>query len=154
MASLVRDRQNLAVAMEAPETRYARSGDYSIAYQVVGEGELDLVYVPGLASHLEVFWEEPAYSRFLYRLASFSRLILMDRLGTGLSDRLPAGKAATFEQRMDDIRAVMDAVGSGARRRARMVRGSGAVRHLRGNLSAADHRARHVRGNAPACQGR
>jgi class 3 adenylate cyclase len=112
VASLAGYRQNLAVATEAPETRYARSGDYSIAYQVVGEGELDLVYVPGLASHLEVFWEEPAYSRFLHRLASFSRLILMDRLGTGLSDRLPPNQASTFEQRMDDIRAVMDAVGS------------------------------------------
>jgi class 3 adenylate cyclase len=98
--------------MEAPETRYARSGDYSIAYQVVGQGDLDLVYVPGLASHIEVFWEEPAYSRFLHRLASFSRLILMDRLGTGLSDRLPANQVSTYEQRMDDIRAVMDAVGS------------------------------------------
>jgi class 3 adenylate cyclase len=98
--------------MEAPETRYARSGNYSIAYQVVGQGDLDLVYVPGLASHMEVFWEEPAYSRFLHRLASFSRLILMDRLGTGLSDRLPANQVSTYEQRMDDIRAVMDAVGS------------------------------------------
>ena len=112
MASVVGDGQNLSVATEAPETRYARSGEYSIAYQVVGEGELDLVYVPGLASHLEVFWEEPAYSRFLHRLASFSRLILMDRLGTGLSDRLPPSQASIYEQRMDDIRAVMDAVGS------------------------------------------
>jgi class 3 adenylate cyclase len=100
------------VATEAPETRYARSGEYSIAYQVVGEGDIDLVYVPGLASHLEVFWEEPAYSRFLHRLTSFSRLILMDRLGTGLSDRLPTNEVSTYEQRMDDIRAVMDAVGS------------------------------------------
>ncbi len=100
------------MATEAPETRYARSGEYSIAYQVVGDGEFDLVYVPGLASHLELFWEEPAYSRFLHRLASFSRLILMDRLGTGLSDRLPPNQASTYEQRMDDIRAVMDAVGS------------------------------------------
>jgi len=98
--------------MGSPETRYARSGEFSIAYQVVGEGEFDLVYVPGLASHLELFWEEPAYSRFLHRLASFSRLILMDRLGTGLSDRLPPNEASTYEQRMDDIRAVMDAVGS------------------------------------------
>jgi class 3 adenylate cyclase len=112
VTSLVGDSQNLVVATEAPETRYARSGEYSIAYQVVGDGDFDLVYVPGLASHLEVFWEEPAYSRFLHRLASFSRLILMDRLGTGLSDRLPPQKASTFEQRMDDIRAVMDAVGS------------------------------------------
>jgi class 3 adenylate cyclase len=99
------------VATDAPTTRYARSGEYSVAYQVVGEGEIDLVYVPGLASHLELFWEEPAYSRFLHRLASFSRLILMDRLGTGLSDRIP-NQVSTPEQRMDDIRAVMDAVGS------------------------------------------
>ena len=112
MAALVGDRQNLVVATETPETRYARSGEFSIAYQVVGDGDLDLVYVPGLVSHLELFWEEPAYSRFLHRLASFSRLILMDRLGTGLSDRLPVGEASTYEQRMDDIRAVMDAVGS------------------------------------------
>ncbi len=95
----------------APETHYARSGEYSVAYQVVGEGDRDLVYLPGFASHLELFWEEPAYSRFLHRLASFSRLILIDRLGTGLSDRLTLGTASTFEQRMDDISAVMDAVG-------------------------------------------
>ena len=112
MAALVGDRQNLVVATETPETRYARSGEYSIAYQVVGDGDLDLVYIPGFASNLEVFWEEPAYSRFLHRLASFRRLILMDRLGTGLSDRLPPNQASTYEQRMDDIGAVMDAVGS------------------------------------------
>jgi class 3 adenylate cyclase len=100
------------MAIVTPRTRYARSGEFSIAYQVVGEGELDLIYVPGLASHIELFWEQPAYSRFLHRLASFSRLILMDRLGTGLSDRLPASEVSTFEQRMDDIRAVMDAAGS------------------------------------------
>jgi class 3 adenylate cyclase len=100
------------MAAETPTTRYARSGEFSIAYQVVGEGELDLVYVPGFASHLEVFWEEPRYSRFLRRLSSFSRLILLDRLGTGLSDRLPPGEVSTLEQRMDDIVAVMEAVGS------------------------------------------
>jgi len=110
MLSVV-DRQNLAVAPEAPETRYARSGEYSIAYQVVGEGDLDLVYLPGFASHLEVFWEQPAYSRFLHRLSSFSRVILIDRLGTGLSDRLPPDQISTLEQRMDDISAVMDEVG-------------------------------------------
>jgi class 3 adenylate cyclase len=98
------------VATVAPQTRYARSGEFSIAYQVVGEGELDLIYLPGFASHLEVFWEEPRYSRFLHRLASFSRLSLIDRLGTGLSDRLSPGEASTLEQRMDDIRAVMDAL--------------------------------------------
>jgi class 3 adenylate cyclase len=100
------------VAVTTPKTRYALSGEFSIAYQVVGEGDLDLVYMPGFASHLEVFWEEPRYSRFLHRLASFSRLILIDRLGTGLSDRLPPGEASTLEQRGDDILAVMDAVGS------------------------------------------
>jgi class 3 adenylate cyclase len=111
VASVVAYRQNLAVATEAPETRYARSGEYSIAYQVVGEGDVDLVYLPGFASHLEAFWEEPLYSRFLRRMSSFSRLILIDRLGTGLSDRLPPDRAATLEQRMDDIRAVLDALG-------------------------------------------
>jgi pimeloyl-ACP methyl ester carboxylesterase len=100
------------MADETPRTRYARSGDYSVAYQVVGDGDVDLVYVPGFASHLEVFWEQPQYSRFLRRLASFSRLILIDRLGTGLSDRLPPGRASTVDERMDDIREVMDAVGS------------------------------------------
>jgi class 3 adenylate cyclase/pimeloyl-ACP methyl ester carboxylesterase len=110
MTRFVGDGQNLVVATEAPETRYARSGEYSIAYQVVGEGEFDLVYMPGFASHLEVFWEQPAYSRFLHRLASFSRVILIDRLGTGLSDRLPPDRTSTLEQRMDDIRAVMDTV--------------------------------------------
>jgi class 3 adenylate cyclase len=111
MATFVVDGENLAVAAVTPETRYARSGEYSIAYQVIGEGDLDIVYLPGFASNLEVFWEEPRYSRFLHRLASFSRLILIDRLGTGLSDRLPPGEAAILEQRSDDIGAVMDAVG-------------------------------------------
>jgi class 3 adenylate cyclase len=106
------DRQNLAVVPETPQTRYARSGEYSIAYQVVGEGDIDLVYLPGFASHIEVFWEQPAYSRFLHRLASFSRVILIDRLGTGLSDRLPTDQISTLEQRMDDITAVMDEIGS------------------------------------------
>ena len=99
------------MAAVTPKTRYARSGEYSIAYQVVGEGDMDLIYMPGFASNLEVFWEEPRYSRFLHRLASFSRLILIDRLGTGLSDPLPPGETATLEQRVDDIGAVMDAVG-------------------------------------------
>jgi pimeloyl-ACP methyl ester carboxylesterase len=99
------------MATTTPRTSYAKSGEYSIAYQVVGEGALDLVYIPGFASNLEVFWEEPHYSRFLHRLASFARVVLIDRLGTGLSDRLPPGEAAILEQRIDDIGAVMDAVG-------------------------------------------
>jgi len=94
------------------QTRYARSGDVHIAYQVVGEGPFDLVYVPGWVSHVELAWEEPTLARFLGRLASFSRLILFDKRGTGLSDRVSDDKLPTLEERMDDLRAVMDAVGS------------------------------------------
>ncbi len=93
-------------------TRYARSGDVNIAYQVVGEGLLDLVFVMGWVTHLDYFWEEPSFARFLRRLASFSRLILFDKRGTGLSDRVPLAELPTLEQRMDDVRAVMDAAGS------------------------------------------
>jgi pimeloyl-ACP methyl ester carboxylesterase len=99
-------------ALVRPETRYARSGDVHIAYQVVGEGTLDLVFVMGWVSNLDWFWEEPSFARFLRRLASFSRLILFDKRGTGLSDRVPDGDLPTLEQRMDDVRAVMDAAGS------------------------------------------
>ena len=95
-----------------PETRYARSGDVNIAYQVVGDGPLDLVFVMGWITHLEYFWQEPSFARFLRRLASFSRLILIDKRGTGLSDRVPLHQLPTLEQRMDDVRAVMEAVGS------------------------------------------
>ncbi|MGH2347946.1 MAG: alpha/beta fold hydrolase, partial [bacterium] len=98
--------------MDRPQTRYARSGDVNIAYQVIGGGALDLVYVMGWVSHLDLFWEDPSYGRFLNRLASFSRLILFDKRGTGLSDRVPISELPTLEQRMDDVRAVMDAVGS------------------------------------------
>jgi class 3 adenylate cyclase len=96
--------------MNAPETRYARSGQTTIAYQVVGDGPTDLLYVPGFLSHLEWNWEHPAYARFLRRLASFSRLILFDKRGTGMSD--PVAGVPTLEERMDDLRAVMDAAGS------------------------------------------
>ncbi|MGH2403086.1 MAG: adenylate/guanylate cyclase domain-containing protein [bacterium] len=95
-----------------PETRYAKSGGVNIAYQVVGSGSFDLVYVMGWVSHLDYFWEEPSNARFLARLASFSRLILFDKRGTGLSDRVQESELPTLEQRMDDVRAVMDAVGS------------------------------------------
>ena len=98
--------------MRRPETRYARSGDAHIAYQVVGTGPRDLVYVPGWLSNVELNWEEPAYARFLTRLASFARLILFDKRGTGLSDRVPEQELPTLEQRMDDVRAVLDAVDS------------------------------------------
>ena len=95
-----------------PVTRYAKSGDYSIAYQVAGDGPLDLVYVPGFVSHVESMWDDPDFARFLDRLASFSRLIMFDKRGTGLSDRVPVKLLPTLEERMDDVRAVMDAAGS------------------------------------------
>lgn len=95
-----------------PETHYAQNGDVNIAYQVIGEGDLDVVFVMGWISHLEYFWEEPHFAAFLNRLASFSRLILFDKRGTGLSDRVPINQLPTLEQRMEDVHAVMDAVGS------------------------------------------
>ncbi len=96
----------------APKTRYARSGDVNIAYQIAGKGPIDLVYVPGWVSNIETAWEDPHVSRFLERLASFSRLILFDKRGTGLSDRVSISELPTLEQRMDDVRAVMDAADS------------------------------------------
>jgi pimeloyl-ACP methyl ester carboxylesterase/DNA-binding CsgD family transcriptional regulator/class 3 adenylate cyclase len=93
-------------------TGYAKSGDVNIAYQVLGSGPVDLVFVMGWVSHLDAFWEEPRVARFLQRLAGFSRLILLDKRGTGLSDPVPLHALPTLEQRMDDVRAVMDAVGS------------------------------------------
>ena len=84
----------------------------NIAYQVVGEGQLDLVYVPGFVSNVELMWEEPGYAAFLDRLATFSRLIIFDKRGTGLSDPVSNDALPTLEERMDDVRAVMDAVGS------------------------------------------
>ena len=95
-----------------PKTQYAKSGRAHIAYQVLGEGPRDLVLVHGWISHLELLWEQPAAARCLRRLASFSRLILFDKRGTGLSDPVPVDQLPTLEQRMDDVRAVMDAAGS------------------------------------------
>jgi pimeloyl-ACP methyl ester carboxylesterase len=96
--------------MSPPATRYAKSGDTSIAYQVVGDGPLDLVLVLGFATHIELQWESPAFARFFERISSFSRLIIFDKRGTGLSD--PITEVPTLEQRVDDVRAVMDAAGS------------------------------------------
>jgi pimeloyl-ACP methyl ester carboxylesterase len=95
-----------------PKTQYARSGNLHIAYQVVGTGPRDLVYVPGWVSNVELAWEEPTLAQFLNRLASFSRLIVFDKRGTGLSDRVPPAELPPLEERMDDLRAVMDAAGS------------------------------------------
>jgi len=94
-----------------PKTEYAKSGDVHVAYQVLGEGPPELVFVPGFVSHVEHFWEDPSLARFLRRLASFSRLAFFDKRGTGLSDRVSDVAVPTLEERMDDVRAVMDAVG-------------------------------------------
>jgi class 3 adenylate cyclase len=94
---------------EVPETQYAKSGDVNIAYQVVGDGPFDLIHVPMFVSNLELQWEDPAEHTYYERLASFCRLIMFDKRGTGLSDRVAV---ATLEERMDDLRAVMDAAGS------------------------------------------
>ncbi|HVE59279.1 MAG TPA: alpha/beta fold hydrolase [Pyrinomonadaceae bacterium] len=100
------------LAASVPETRYVENGDVNIAYQVIGEGDLDIVFVMGWVSHLEYFWKHHSFASFLNRLASFSRLILFDKRGTGLSDRVPLSELPTLEQRMEDVHAVMDAVGS------------------------------------------
>jgi pimeloyl-ACP methyl ester carboxylesterase len=95
-----------------PQTRFAQSGDVNIAYQVVGNGPIDLVFVMGWVSNIDEFWTEPSWAHFLERLASFSRLIVFDKRGTGLSDRVDEKNLPTLEVRMDDVRAVMDACGS------------------------------------------
>jgi pimeloyl-ACP methyl ester carboxylesterase len=94
--------------MSRSEVRYARSGEINIAYQVTGDGPFDLVLVPGFISHLELDWAEPRHARFLDRLGAFARLIRFDKRGTGLSDR--PSVLGGIETRMDDVRAVMDAV--------------------------------------------
>src|SRR3954466_3056893 len=96
--------------MSVPPTRYAKSGDVSIAYHVVGDGPIDVVAVLGFATHLELQWETAAFARFCERMGSFARLIVFDKRGTGLSD--PVAEVPTLEQRIDDVRAVMDAAGS------------------------------------------
>jgi pimeloyl-ACP methyl ester carboxylesterase len=96
--------------VKVADVQYAKSGDVNIAYQVTGEGPFDLVFVPGYVTHLELHWEIPSFAPFLERLSSFSRLIRFDKRGTGMSDRVSG--APTLETRMDDVRAVMDAVGS------------------------------------------
>jgi serine/threonine protein kinase/class 3 adenylate cyclase/alpha-beta hydrolase superfamily lysophospholipase len=101
-----------ATVIECPKVRYTSSGDVNIAWQMLGSGPIDLVFVMGWVSHLEWFWKEPGFANFLNRLAEFSRVILFDKRGTGLSDRVPINQLPTLEQRMDDVRAVMEAAGS------------------------------------------
>jgi pimeloyl-ACP methyl ester carboxylesterase len=93
-----------------PRTQYTKSGNVSVAYQVLGDGPIDLVFAQGWLTNLEYAWENPDYARFLTRLAAFSRLIRFDRRGMGMSDR--DVEQSTLEERVDDIRAVMDAAGS------------------------------------------
>jgi class 3 adenylate cyclase len=95
-----------------PEIRYARNGGVALAYQVLGDGPIDLVFLPAFISNIEIAWESPSYARFLRRLASFSRLIFMDRRGTGLSDRMSPEDLPPLEVLMDDLAVVLDAVGS------------------------------------------
>jgi class 3 adenylate cyclase len=92
------------------DVRFARSGDVNVAYRTVGDGPIDLVYAQGAYTHLDVCWELPAFRHYCERLAEFSRLILFDKRGYGMSDRVPG--ATTLEERMDDIRAILDAIGS------------------------------------------
>ncbi|HLJ19999.1 MAG TPA: alpha/beta hydrolase, partial [Stellaceae bacterium] len=98
--------------MAAPRTQYARVDGLNIAYQVVGDGPIDLLHIPGFLSNVELAWEVPPFAAFLNRLASFSRLILFDKRGTGMSDRLPRGELPTLDKRIEDILAVLDAAGS------------------------------------------
>lgn len=100
----------LRIVADISEIRYARSGDLSIAYQVIGDGPRDLIFVPGIVSHVEFFHQLPGYTEFLEGLAAFARVVVLDKRGNGLSDRVMG--ASSLEERMDDIRAVMDAVGS------------------------------------------
>jgi pimeloyl-ACP methyl ester carboxylesterase len=96
------------VPTTAPGTRYAKSGDVNTAYQVFGDGPVDLVYVPGWVSHVELAWELPDLAAGFERLGSFSRVILFDKRGTGMSDPAPADELPTLEQRIDDVGPVMD----------------------------------------------
>lgn len=96
-----------------PQTRYARAPDgVSIADQVIGDGPRDLVWIPGWVSHVEAAWDEPTLARFFEHPASFTRLILFDKRGTGMSDRVPERELPTLEMRMSDVLSVCDAVGS------------------------------------------
>jgi class 3 adenylate cyclase/pimeloyl-ACP methyl ester carboxylesterase len=98
--------------MNPPDVHYAKSGDVHIAYQVVGEGPLDLIYAPEFWNSIEAMWEEPGFAKFLARLASFSRLICFDQRGSGMSDPVAIAEIPTLEGWIDDVRAVMEAAGS------------------------------------------
>ena len=138
-----------APLVATPPVLYTRSGDVHLTYQVFGEAELDLVLVQGFASHLDLEWENPAVARFFRGLASFSRLIRFNKRGLGLSDRNVA--PAPLEERMDDVRAVMDAVGSEPAVPMGISEGAPMSIALRGDVSGTHGGARAVRrhGRAP-----
>ncbi len=104
-----------------PRTQYAKSGDIHIAYQVFGEGAVDLVFVPGFVSHIENYWDEPNFARWLRRLGNFSRVMMFDKRGTGLSDQV--SELPGMDQRMDEVRAVMDGVGISEQRYSEYLKG-------------------------------
>ena len=112
LVALAQSGPNSAGWSDMPETRYARGREVTLAYQVVGDGPRDIVLVPGLASHIEVLWEQPQWRRFVRRISGLGRFIVFDKRGTGLSDPMVPGVPPTLEQRMDDVTAVMDAAGS------------------------------------------
>jgi pimeloyl-ACP methyl ester carboxylesterase len=116
-----------------PITRYALSGDVNIAYQVMGDGPVDLIIVPGFVSHVEFIHEFPGYTASLRRLSAFARIVAFDKRGQGLSDRVPG--APTLEERMDDVRAVMDAIGVPASNTLRLIGRLRYERLVRRNLS-------------------
>jgi hypothetical protein len=106
---IIRDSGRSRGSMDQPETRFAWNGDVALAYQVVGSGEHDLLYLPGLMSNVDVMWEWPPYERFLRRLTSFARLILMDRRGYGCSERYGPDAVAPLEVLVDDAVVVLEA---------------------------------------------
>ena len=110
MIKVVRTSRGKNTSVERPKTKYARAGDINIAYQVVGDGPVDILYAQGWLTNIEYAWESPDYARFLNKLGRFSRLIFFDKRGTGMSDREVG--VPTLEQRAEDIKAVLDAVGS------------------------------------------
>lgn len=99
--------------MDTPETKYAKTADgVHVAYQVLGDGPVDLIFVLGWVTHIERMWDQSRIERFLRRLSSFARVLVFDKRGVGLSDRVPEDRLPSLEVRMDDARAVMDAAGS------------------------------------------
>src|SRR6185369_4046590 len=121
----------------APETRFARTRNGCVAYQVVGDGPLGLVFIPSWLSNVDAMWEEPSLARFINSLATFSRLLCFDKRGSGISDPVPLAVLPTLEEWMEDVRAVMEAARL-ERRAARHRGGWPDGDALRRDLSGAD----------------